>query len=219
MKMYVSIGGTEEDNFEDNSGFIDDENKDEEVESEEEEDEGEEDNSDRLPENSYLKTYFEDLQARLARGKCPAEYERGTFWIEPLNPFFALKNGRPVNTLYQPRVFLWLPHYLLESGLNNKVKNLKCHKCKSSLEIKGFNKDPHARRIVDLSSYFYLMSTRYRCSSKTCPTTLNAHNHEIIEQLPLELQMEFPAILTANFCVSKTVADLLRPCMQNSVGP
>ncbi|CEP18325.1 hypothetical protein [Parasitella parasitica] len=31
--------------------------------------------------------------------------------------------------------------------------------------------------------------------------------------------MEFPAILTANCGVSKTVADLLRPCMQNSVGP
>ncbi|CEP08262.1 hypothetical protein [Parasitella parasitica] len=68
-----NIGGTEEDNFEDNSGFIDDENKDKEVESEKEADEGEEDNSDRLPENRYLKTYFEDLQARLARGKCPAE--------------------------------------------------------------------------------------------------------------------------------------------------
>lgn len=60
---------------------------------------------------------------------------------------------------------------------------------------------------------------RYRCTAKNCGTTLNAHDLDLIRQLPHELQLEFPAVLTHKGAVSKAVADLLRPCMQNSVGP
>lgn len=70
-----------------------------------------------------------------------------------------------------------------------------------------------------LASCFYLMSTRYRCLSSDCGRTINGHDSLIIKQLPYELQMEFPAVLTHRGGVSKAVADLLRPCIQNSVGP
>jgi hypothetical protein len=46
-----------------------------------------------------------------------------------------------------------------------------------------------------------------------------AHDAKIVQRLPMDLQMEFPAILTHKAAISKTVADLLRPCVQNSVGP
>lgn len=63
------------------------------------------------------------------------------------------------------------------------------------------------------------MSLRYRCSNKKCGKSFNAHDHQIIQQPPLELQMEFPAVLTHRGGISKSIADLYRPCIQNSVGP
>lgn len=57
-------------------------------------------------------------------------------------------------------------------------------------------------------------------SCDKCQATYNDHDHEIIEQLPLEMQIEFPAVFnTQRGAISKAVADLLRPCTQNSVGP
>lgn len=60
---------------------------------------------------------------------------------------------------------------------------------------------------------------KYVCSKTSCTASFSAHNTSIIEQLPMDLQMEFPAIFTHKLGVSKTLADLLRPCIQNSVGP
>ncbi|CAO3656087.1 unnamed protein product [Mucor hiemalis] len=68
-------------------------------------------------------------------------------------------------------------------------------------------------------SCFYLMSIRYRCTDPKCGASFNAHDSDIIEQLPFELQVEFPAVSTRRGGISKAVADLLRPCTQNSVGP
>ncbi|CEP11895.1 hypothetical protein [Parasitella parasitica] len=210
--------------FDSNNDYEEIENEDEEDQVEEEEEEekaqedhiDEEEDMDNLPDGTDLTIYFEELQSRLAREGFPSEYTKETFWIEPVNSFFALMKCKSNKALYRPRVFLWLPHHLLA----NKMKDLQCPKCNNrSLEVKGFNKNPHARKIVDLSSCFYLMSTRYICTETGCATSLNAHDNRIIQQLPLELQMEFPAVLSSKGGVSKVVADLLRPCMQNSMGP
>lgn len=101
-----------------------------------------------LPVNSKHKAFFESIHARLRNNGCPVEYDRKTFWVEPVNAYFAMKNKiDPSESLYQPRVFLWLPHHLLPF----KFQSLRCPKCKASVKGKGFNKDPHARRIVDLT--------------------------------------------------------------------
>lgn len=62
--------------------------------------------ADSLPKNSILFSYFESLQARLVAEPFPSEYDRGTFWIEPMAPFFAFRENRNVDYLYKPRVFL-----------------------------------------------------------------------------------------------------------------
>ncbi|KAI7875757.1 uncharacterized protein EV154DRAFT_606811 [Mucor mucedo] len=157
----------------------------------------------------------EKIQARLSTEEYPSEYERGTFWIEPMMSYFIHKNNKKIEDIYQPRVFLWIPHLLIDE----KLAGLCCPTCDSKIETKGYNKLPHARRIADLQSCFYLMSIRYRCLSPRCGKTFNGHSDSIISQLPYELQMEFPAVLTHKGGVSKTVGDLLRPCIQNSVGP
>ncbi|KAI7887063.1 uncharacterized protein EV154DRAFT_485029 [Mucor mucedo] len=167
----------------------------------------EEEMNDVLPENSVLTEYFENLQIRLTNEGYPSEYNNGTFWIEPMMTFFALQSKKEINYLYRPRVFLWIPHLLLNKGLGR----LRCTKnnCNKKLETKGYNKKPHARRIVDM----------FRCCDSKCGASYNAHDPEIIEQLPLELQVEFPAVLSHRGGISKVIADLLRPCIQNSVGP
>ena len=62
------------------------------------------------------------------------------------------------------------------------------------------------------------MSSRYRCTNKSCKTSLNAHDNRIMEQLPSHLQAEFPAYLTHRSAVSKHLGDLLRIVMQNGMG-
>ncbi|KAG2212725.1 hypothetical protein INT47_000702 [Mucor saturninus] len=163
--------------------------------------------TDILPRGSYLASYFEKIQARLSTEEYPSEYERGTFWIEPMMSYFIHKNNKKIEDIYQLRVFLWIPHLLIDE----KLAGLCCPTCDSKIETKGYNKLPHARRIVDLQ--------RYRCLSPRCGKAFNGHSDSIISQLPYEPQMEFPAVLTHKGGVSKTVGDLLRPCIQNSVGP
>ncbi|KAG2207973.1 hypothetical protein INT47_010957 [Mucor saturninus] len=44
-----------------------------------------------LPRGSYLASYFEKIQARLSTEEYPSEYERGTFWFEPLMLWYLTK--------------------------------------------------------------------------------------------------------------------------------
>lgn len=145
--------------FENEKNLADENEEIELLESEEDSaDENEDFISDTLPKESFLNQYFDSIQERLKEdnrvlGK-PAEYVRGTFWIEPMLPFFALKNKMDLTELYKPRVFLWAPHHLTANGLQDlrcpKVKS-NGEKCNAKLSTKGYNKNPYARRIVDLT--------------------------------------------------------------------
>jgi hypothetical protein len=98
-----------------------------------------------------LTDYFEQIHERLKKlkkGERPAEYMRGTFWIEPMLPFFALEKKLDPRQLYLPRMFLWMPHLLTP-------EKLKFPFCSHDLGIKGFNTDPQARRIIDIDWYAY----------------------------------------------------------------
>jgi hypothetical protein len=93
--------------------------------------------------------YFLRIQEKL-RQKLISPYENGTFWINPPEPFFHLKKSSDPDALYYPRVFLWKPHLLTDIKLS-------CECCSSPLESKGYNKDPCARRIIDLDRYVILI--------------------------------------------------------------
>lgn len=106
-----------------------------------------EDNGYQEASDGTLQQYFSLLQDRLSRQEYPREYSNGTFWINPPAPFFILKKSNlDPSRLYYPRVFLWLPHHLIQG-------KLRCPACNHSLENKGFNKNPHARRVVDIDRY------------------------------------------------------------------
>jgi hypothetical protein len=100
--------------------------------------------------------YFESIQKRVVnelkhaqRRAWPTEYKTGNFWIPRPSPFFILQKGLDPSELYKPKVFLWMPHLLIPE------KSLKCPCCEADLGIKGFNKKPHARRIVDIDRYLH----------------------------------------------------------------
>jgi len=61
------------------------------------------------------------------------------------------------------------------------------------------------------------MSMQYRCSS--CHKSVIGHDKHVLRQLPAYLQTEFPAILSHASGISTRLADLMRPFVQNSVGP
>lgn len=63
------------------------------------------DDEDVIDEKSFMESeaqdgtlykYFEELQTRLSEETTPAEYNAGTFWIRPMQAFFALKKNKPV---------------------------------------------------------------------------------------------------------------------------
>ncbi|KAG2191844.1 hypothetical protein INT47_009991, partial [Mucor saturninus] len=164
-----------------------------------------------ISEESYVNTYLANLQERL-KGKKPDEYLNGTFWVHPRNPYFMLeKSNKDPCDLYTPRVFLWFPHHL--------VKNLKCPVCEVNISVKGFNKKPRARRIIDVNDCFYLMTMRYKCRNKDKTHTFDGCNPALVRQLPLNLQAEFPAVLTHRSGLSKVLCKLMRPLFQHGIGP
>lgn len=95
-----------------------------------------------LPEDSVVSNYLEGIYNRLKGGNEPAEYQKKTFWVHHESPSFAISKKTKPDSLYIPRVFIWLPHYI--------KKDLKCPTCSSKLEIKGYNTEPRARRVIDL---------------------------------------------------------------------
>ena len=116
----------------------------------------------------FVHKYFLSIQSRVVEetkeddNKLPSEYRRGTFWILPPDPFFALHNPTteilalredesfdydPV-MLYLPKVFLWIPHLLVDDRLKCTHPN-----CSGKLKSNGYPKDPPARRVVDLKRY------------------------------------------------------------------
>jgi hypothetical protein len=130
--------------------YLDEDGLEDEDEDEAEDEQDDEETCDEAPSNdtsaivdSVFTTYFKSLQARLSRETLAnEENQRKTFWIEPPSPYFSLRvRSRDPNPLYLPRVFVWRPHLR---------QNLKCRFCPGTLAVKGWNKNPYARRVADL---------------------------------------------------------------------
>ncbi|KAG2219719.1 hypothetical protein INT45_006051, partial [Circinella minor] len=191
--------------------------------------------NDEEEEGRVLQEYFKGLQQRFKKNGKIKEYENGTFWVHPKDPYFALmKSDLNPAALYLPRVFLWFPHLLIDKVLECpkcKEKALECSECKkkgsecskhakqSELRQKGYTQTPYARRVVDLNGCFYIMGYRYECKDKNCSAIFISNDARIIRQLPKVLQCEYPGYMTHQGGLSKTVGDLYRLCVQNSVGP
>jgi len=61
------------------------------------------------------------------------------------------------------------------------------------------------------------MSCFYKCNKCSC--RIIGTDTELIRQLPIIAQTEFPAFLTKRSGISRDLADLMRPLVQSSTGP
>lgn len=63
------------------------------------------------------------------------------------------------------------------------------------------------------------MTLRYRCLNKSKNHSFNGYHPDLVRQLPLKVQAEFPAVLTHRSGISKMLAKIMRPLFQHGIGP
>jgi hypothetical protein len=131
-----------------------------------------------------------------------------SFWIHPPEPAITLSHHRfDPPALYQPRIFLWLPHFF--------VKTLSCPQCGKPLEKNGALRP---RRIIDVKDSFYIVAWAYYCR-QGCRSHFHGWSWHILDTLPAYLRLAFPATLSHRGGLSKNVITQLRVCNQHKMGP
>ena len=172
-----------------------------------------------VPISGIVQTYFLELKERLSREialhKMPLCYQQGHFWIRPIESYFSMckallsPDGLAPYSLYQPIVFLWLPHLLLDDTVLTCQNDGCRHK---PLTVKGWNDKPIACRVVTLNGLYYVMTQRFHCDSQSdgCGKSMNLYDPVIMDQLPPGLSAAFPAFLTHQSGMDKTLMTLIR---------
>jgi hypothetical protein len=136
-------------------------------------------------------------------------YSLPTMWILPLDPVFSMSRHRFDPTiLYRPRIFLWLPHFL--------VQELYCPNCRSRILEKNGPLAP--RRIVDLEDNFYIVSWAYYCRTG-CKSYFAGWSKNLLDLLPAYIWLAFPALLSWKGGLSSKVITYLRVSNQHKMGP
>ncbi|CAO3654609.1 unnamed protein product [Mucor hiemalis] len=169
----------------------------------------------RIPEDGWLDRYLKEIQTKLKNSPFPENYRNGkNYWINPGSNSFVLLGNIDPTLVYKPRVFIWLPHYLSKTPLS-------CLTCKKELSPMEWVQKTKARRIIDEENCFYLMSMRYKCKNNIDGDrhTFMGYAKEIVRQLPVRFQADFPAVLTYKSSFSTPLLRSLRPLFQNATGP
>jgi hypothetical protein len=138
-----------------------------------------------------------------------------TFWFPQQSSYFLLRGtSLSPQDLYNPRFFLWDPECLLVGGIG-------CPKCGVKLHRHGYASRP--RRVVGLNETFWIIGYRYRCD--TCvnisgkkTVTFRSWDSRIIEKLPVDLVLEFPAQLSHRSGITLSAFHFMRSCFQNGMG-
>ncbi|KAG6875210.1 hypothetical protein C0992_004756, partial [Termitomyces sp. T32_za158] len=164
----------------------------------------------------WLKTLF-DIHVnasgghRGSDGLPPLYRDHHTFWFPKPSPFFVLRDIDTLTPqkLYNVRFFLWDPECLAPQGICCPNTG-----CTTQLHHHGHINRP--RRVVDLSSTYYIIGYRYRCPK--CKTTFRSWDPRIISSLPPQLAAEFPAKLTYRSGISLDVLWFMRTCFQHGMG-
>jgi hypothetical protein len=135
-------------------------------------------------------------------------YAPASFWIYPPEPVIMLSSHKfDPQTLYCPRIFLWLPHFY--------VTELRCLKCSGLLEKNGALA-PH--QITDVEDNFYIVTWAYYCQ-KGCWSHFHGWSEKLLSTLPAYIRLAFPAILSYNGGLSHQVITQLQVGNQHKMGP
>ena len=80
------------------------------------------------------------------------------------------------------------------------------------MHLKGWNDNPIARQIISLDQNYFIMTKRIRCRPENsgCGKTFNYYDPVILDQLDPSLVAEFPAFLTHQSGIDKTLMTLIQ---------
>jgi hypothetical protein len=181
------------------------------------------DEGDEPSEISVIGQYLRKVLDNVKRGDYDNKFKAGDFWILPSHPvktvLSAMESGGKLHpsAFYIPRIFVFAvdmayPHILI-----------KCPDCSSANTVatKGWTR--RIRRIIDMEDSFYLIARNYVC--KKCPQNGNKNREflltteAVVQSLPMEVSLQFPAVLTHKSGVSIAVAELLESGPDNALGP
>ena len=96
------------------------------------------------------------------------------------------------------RVFLWHPKDMF------KFK-FKCQNCPEFLHNKGLHN--RVRTVLDIKDYYLLITELLGCN---CGKTYVATDSRILEQLPADLLLKFPAVLTSKYACDRAIVSLVK---------
>ncbi len=132
-----------------------------------------------------------------------------TMWIRPVDPTLLLMDSNFLNPtcLWRPQVFLWLIHLFIE---------LKCPDplCGKPLEKNGALPP---WRVTDIEDSFYIVAWAYYCCDG-CHSYYHGWSKKLIDSLPPQLRLAFPAVLSRKSGLSHAVIDILRAGNQHKMG-
>ncbi|KEI40553.1 uncharacterized protein L969DRAFT_98403 [Mixia osmundae IAM 14324] len=165
------------------------------------------------------------LKAQMAANKEPECYSRGTWYIEPPAPAFAIAeafaNGdTTVSPILfgQKRCFVWHPALLLSDH-----SALRCE-CGNLLTSHGWG---NGRTVHTFDDIEILIGYRYQCAGHFTETpeggrkakkTFNSYDRFILDQLPRWLSAEFPYVLTGHSGVDRRLPQMMRTLPTKGAG-
>ncbi|KAG6818808.1 hypothetical protein H0H93_001463 [Arthromyces matolae] len=173
----------------------------------------------------YLRGIVDKLKGEIQKSGQPQCYQKGTFWINPRDPLFALHatktRGYSPTELYHLPIFVWLP-----DCLPGRPDYFYCKNCnhKHHLVRNGWNYNPIARRVRDLHGDYFLLTGRFVCKKNTvnnegCGTSYQGTDPNILMQLPRHVQESFPAYITARAAIDKKLMGVMRTLFASRFGP
>ncbi|ORY80027.1 hypothetical protein BCR37DRAFT_84694 [Protomyces lactucae-debilis] len=166
-----------------------------------------------------------EIKAKIQDKRIKLYEEGSSFWIHPPDPSIHLSDEpNHAKVLVQPSVFVWHPALWSRTGNRtgkaDEEGRLPCPRCKGGLRFKGWCESPPARRIHDDGGHFLLMAYRYFCKNQFCSLgTISAADTELLESLPHDLQLAFPAILSHRSGISKQLFERFQDNIANDCGP
>ncbi|KAK6974250.1 hypothetical protein R3P38DRAFT_2812166 [Favolaschia claudopus] len=161
----------------------------------------------------------ESLVANTAEDESPEIETRKSETVRDsvLDTYLRSGVGLNADSLYQRKVFIWMPHLLPGSP-----DSFKCH-CGNILVRNGYNDDPIARRVRSPASNFFLLTNRWICNPRRgipgCGTSFQGSDPHIISQLPAFVQAAFPAYISPRGAVSTFMMSQMVNTFSTRLGP
>ena len=226
----------EEEHFDSDSDCDDDEEEDDVTDMEYDSDAEEDGLDEEIGNGSVMGRYLRSIQRQLKiectrtnpgiddEGPWLLQYLKNhKFWIRAESAPLICKKLSHTMCLhgYYQDVRVWLPDE--EFGMSPPCPS--CHS-NSRIGVHGYSGKTPARRVIGLTSHYFLMTRRYICHhcekvdiDPKPKYTFRGYNEESVKHLPRQHGLEMPALLTHKLAIDKQLISMMRPLFDGGVRP